>query len=172
MSDAPNLAYLSLGSNIDPQHNLPAAVKLLAEVGRVSAVSSVWESAPVGFAAQPNFLNAAVLLETVHSAADLRAQAIPHIETALGRVRTANKNGPRTIDIDITLFNRDTLQVGSHHIPDPALLERPFVATPLAELAPDYLHPETGQTLHAIAQRLGTTHMTRRPDVILSPGPA
>ena len=167
MSNVANLAYLSLGSNIEPERNLPAAVKLLARLGRVRAVSSVWETEPVGFADQPNFLNAAVLLETVLSAWALREEAITQIEQALGRVRTENKNAPRTIDIDIMLFNRDVLQVGQRHIPDRQVLERTFVAIPLAEIAPDYVHPETGQTLQQIAQRLPATGRTPRPDVAL-----
>jgi 2-amino-4-hydroxy-6-hydroxymethyldihydropteridine diphosphokinase len=122
---------------------------------------------PVGLTDQPNFLNAAVLLETPLPAQVLREQAIAEIETALGRVRTENKNAPRTIDIDIMLFNRDVLQVGQRHIPDPEILERPFVAIPLAEIAPDYIHPETGQTLQQIARPMWRGGITRRPDVIM-----
>ena len=167
MSSATNLAYLSLGSNIEPERNLPAAVKLLARYGYVRAVSSVWETEPVGKADQPKFLNAAVLLETVLSAQALREQAITQIEGSLGRVRTEDKNAPRTIDIDIMLFNHDTLQIGQRHIPGSDILERPFVAIPLAEIDPDYVHPETGQTLQQIAQRMPVTGMTPRPDVML-----
>jgi 2-amino-4-hydroxy-6-hydroxymethyldihydropteridine diphosphokinase len=164
MSSATNLAYLSLGSNIEPERNLPAAVKLLAQYGYVRAVSSVWQTEPVGFAEQPNFLNAAVLLETALSAQALREEAITRIEELLGRVRTENKNAPRTIDIDIMLFNHDILQIGQRHIPAD-ILERPFVAIPLVEIAPDYVHPEIGQTCKQIAQRLPVTGMTPRPDV-------
>jgi 2-amino-4-hydroxy-6-hydroxymethyldihydropteridine diphosphokinase len=166
-----NLAYLSLGSNIDPERNLPAAVTHLARFGHVRAVSSVWESAPVGLADQSNFLNAAVLLETELSAQALRGEAIAKIEQALGRVRTGNKNAPRTIDIDIVLFNHDVLQVGHRHIPDPELLERPFVAIPLAEIAPDYIHPETDQTLEQIACQMPVGGLRRR-QVILWPSSA
>jgi 2-amino-4-hydroxy-6-hydroxymethyldihydropteridine diphosphokinase len=164
-----NLAYLSLGSNIEPEHNLPAAVAYLAQFGRVRAVSTVWETLPVGFADQPNFLNAAVLLETRLSAQALRQEAIATIEAALGRVRTENKNAPRTIDIDIMLFNCDILQAGHRRIPDPEILERPFVAIPLAEIAPDYIHPESDQTLRDIARRFDPTteSMRRRDDVVL-----
>ncbi len=170
MSDTlPNLAYLSLGSNIEPERNLAAAVNWLGRWGRVQAVSTVWESAPLGFADQPNFLNTAVLLETGLSAQALRQEAIASIEMALGRVRTANKNAPRTIDIDIMLFNQAVLQLGERHIPSPEVLERPFVAIPLAEIAPDYVHPETEQTLRQIAGRFdpASAGMRRRDDVTL-----
>jgi 2-amino-4-hydroxy-6-hydroxymethyldihydropteridine diphosphokinase len=165
----PNLAYLSLGSNIEPERNLPAAVDRLGRWGRVQTVSTAWESAPLGFADQPNFLNAIVLLETSLSAQALRQEAIASIETALGRVRSANKNAPRTIDIDIMLFNHDVLQVGQRRIPSPEVLERPFVAIPLAEVAPDYIHPETGQPLRQIGERFdpAAAGMRRRDDVTL-----
>lgn len=166
---AHNLAYLSLGSNIEPERNLRAAVVQLAQFGRVRATSRVWQTAPIGYANQPDFLNAAVLLETQLSAQALREQAIAQIETALGRVRTDNKNAPRTIDIDIMLFNRDVVAVGQRQIPDPEVLERPFVAIPLAEIAPDYVHPQTGATLRDIADQFDPTdsNMVPRDDVVL-----
>jgi 2-amino-4-hydroxy-6-hydroxymethyldihydropteridine diphosphokinase len=167
---ATNLAYLSLGSNIEPERNLPAAVALLEQFGRVIAVSSVWQSAPVGFTQQEDFLNAAVLLETPLSAQALREQGIAQIEKSLKRVRTENKSAPRTIDIDIMLFNAEVFSLGQRHIPDPEVLERPFVAIPLAEIAPDYVHPETGRTLEQIASRFdpAAAGMSRRGDVALS----
>lgn len=165
-----NLAYLSLGSNIEPDRNLPAAVSQLAQFGQVRAVSSVWETLPVGFSDQPNFLNAVVLLETHLSARALREEAITAIEEALGRVRTENKNAPRTIDIDIMLFNHDIIQLERRRIPDPEVLERSFVAIPLAEITPDYVHPETGQTLKDIAGQFDATSadMVLRDDVELA----
>ena len=164
-----NLAYMSLGSNIDPEHNLPKAVVQLTRFGRVKAASSVWQTAAVGFTEQPDFLNAAVLLETELSANLLRRQAIPQIENSLGRVRTENKNGPRTIDIDIMLFNHDVFSIGNRRIPDPELLERCFVAIPMAEIEPDYVHPEENVTLAEIARRFNpaTEAIKRRDDVEL-----
>ena len=164
-----NLAYLSLGSNIDPEHNLPKAASQLAQFGRIKAASSVWQTAPVGFTNQPDFLNAAVLLETELSAETLRHQAITQIENALGRVRTENKNGPRPIDIDIMLFNHDVGSIGHRRIPDPELLERCFVAIPMAEIAPDYVHPEEKVSLKEIALKFNsaTTSITLRDDIEL-----
>jgi len=164
-----NRVYLSLGSNIDPEHNLPLAVELLKAYGRVSRVSHVYQSPPLGSVDQPDFLNAAVLLETNLSAHELRQQAIARIETRLGRVRTGNKNAPRPIDIDIVLFNREVATVGQRRIPDPEIRERPFVAIPLAEIASDYVHPETGELLLEIAARFDASkdRMTRRDDVRL-----
>ena len=145
-------AFLLLGSNIDPEENLPAAVCELERCGRVIAVSRVWESAPIGDENQPHFLNAAVLLETKLSAAELRLTAIAEVETKLDRIRDPrNVNAARTIDIDIALFNRDVLSVGNRRVPDPDILTRPFAALPLAELDPDFVHPTDGRTLAEIA---------------------
>lgn len=166
-----NRAYISLGSNIEPERHLPIAVALLAEYGNVPCISTVWESTPVGFTHQPNYLNAALILETMLSAHDLCHNAINQIEKVLGRTREAgNKDAPRQIDIDIMLFNHDILQLATRRIPDPELLSRPFVAIPLAEIDASYIHPETGQSLRDIAEALSTSDsdMKKRPDVKLS----
>jgi 2-amino-4-hydroxy-6-hydroxymethyldihydropteridine diphosphokinase len=164
-----NRAYLSLGSNIAPERNLPAAVRQLGRYGKVVRVSGVWESPPLGDVDQPDYLNAALLLATPLTADELKITAIAAIEARLGRVRNANRNAPRPIDIDIMLFNDECLQVGGRAIPDPEVLERPFVAIPLAEIAADYRHPECGETLADIARRFdpGRAGMRRRDDVVL-----
>jgi 2-amino-4-hydroxy-6-hydroxymethyldihydropteridine diphosphokinase len=178
-----NRAYLSLGSNIEPEQNLPAAVRELSSFGRVLAVSSVWESAPLANPAEglkssghaesfsrgagANFLNAALLLETDLSAEGLYDEAIAIVEGRLGRVRDPrDKYAPRTIDVDLSLFNHDVLALGAHRIPDPDIVKRSFVAVPLAELDPDYRHPVTGQTLGEIAAALQSS-LTLRADVRL-----
>lgn len=147
----PNLVYLSLGSNIEPEKNLVAALRLLSTHGQVLAVSHVWETPPVGFVSQANFLNAAALLQTDEPAETLHANVIRPIEHTLHRVRTPNPNAPRTIDLDLSLFNEAILVLPHHRIPDPDILTQAFVAIPLAEIAPAYHHPETGQTLAEIA---------------------
>jgi 2-amino-4-hydroxy-6-hydroxymethyldihydropteridine diphosphokinase len=133
----PNTAYLSLGSNIEAEANLRAALELLAAQTRLVAVSSVWETRPVGLAEQPNFLNAAAIVETDLTVEQLKREVLTVIEQRLGRVSQANKNAPRPIDLDITLFNREIMELGSRHIPDPEIIERPFVAIPLADIATD-----------------------------------
>jgi 2-amino-4-hydroxy-6-hydroxymethyldihydropteridine diphosphokinase len=168
-----NRAYLSLGSNIQPEQNLPAAVRALSEFGRVQSVSRVWESPPFGVtrhADSANFLNGAILLETDLSASAIYDELIPQIEQKLGRVRDPrDKNAPRTIDIDLSLFNDEMLTVGRHVIPDPAILTRGFVAQPLAEVAPDYRHPVTQRTLAEIADELTATEVLwLREDVALA----
>ena len=164
----PHRALIAMGSNIEPESNLPRAVQLLSERTELVEVSPVYETAPVGKEDQANFLNAAVVLRTPHSAAVLKREVLSQIEQTLGRVRTEDKNAPRTLDLDIALFDYQTLEVGSRHIPDPDLLEYAHLAVPLADVAPFYVHPETGQALREIADSLPRVGMKRRPDVNLS----
>jgi len=165
-----NQVFISLGSNIDAESNLPAAVQLLRQLGEVTAVSTVYETLPVGYIDQPNFLNAAVLLETDRSLSEMLEIDVPEIERALHRVRDpARLDGPRTIDLDVVLFNDLATRTGRHDLPDPDILRHAFVAVPLAELDPERLHPVTGETLAAIAARLPIDKDDMRPrqDVLL-----
>jgi 2-amino-4-hydroxy-6-hydroxymethyldihydropteridine diphosphokinase len=162
-----NRVYIALGSNIEPERNLREAVRLLASRCRLIAVSPVYQTRPVGKTDQPDFLNAAALIVTELEPAALKAQVLQEIERTLGRVRSADKNAPRTIDLDITLYSDQILDLGQRHIPDPDLLRYPHIAVPMADLAPRYVHPETGQTLQEITERLPATGLLPRPDVEL-----
>ena len=148
-----NQAYLLLGSNIDKEHNLPAGLQLLRTQCQVLAVSPVYETAPVGLHEQPNFFNVAVLVETELDPAGLKTQVLAHIERQLKRVRTSNKNAPRTIDLDIILF-RSAEAGAPNYPPDPDLQKFPHVAVPLADLAPNLPHPQTGEPLRVLADHL------------------
>jgi 2-amino-4-hydroxy-6-hydroxymethyldihydropteridine diphosphokinase len=163
-------AYLLLGSNIDPERNLPAACDLLRLHGRIVRVSQVWESPPADGSAQANYLNSAVLLETSHLADVLRRDVLPRIESQLGRTRDPNdKYAPRTIDIDLVLYDRDVIDEPGMQIPDADIERRNFVALPLAEIDPGYVHPRSGRTLAEIAAALGGVGSLRlRQDVVLA----
>jgi dihydroneopterin aldolase/2-amino-4-hydroxy-6-hydroxymethyldihydropteridine diphosphokinase len=164
-----NRVFIALGSNINSEYNMREAVRRLAACCHLQAVSPVYETQPVGKADQANFLNAAALIETDLTAAELKMQVLQAIEQELGRVRSADRNAPRTIDLDIVLFNDQVLEVGQRHIPDPDLLQCPHIALPLADLAPHQRHPETGQTLLEIARRLPVSRLRQRPDLVLWP---
>ena len=165
-----NTAYLSLGSSLDKERNLPAGVRLLAQHGRVVAVSAAYETEPVGNPDDPTFLNAALILETPLDPQALKETVLRSVEEQLGRQRMADPNAPRTFDADISLFNDQILDVGRRRIPDPEILLHAHIAVPLAEIAPDYCHPMTGETLAEIARRLAAdTRLLRRDDVTLQP---
>ena len=150
-----NRAVVSLGSNIDKEKNLPKAVELLAEMCEILLISSVYETEPVGLVEQPVFWNAAVLIRTDLSAVHFKERVLAEIEESLGRVRHSDKNAPRTIDVDLTLFNREIILLDvDHSIPDPDLRRHAHVALPIAELLPAELHPETGESFTQIAEKL------------------
>ena len=145
------LAFIVLGSNIQPEVHLPAAISQLHSVGQMVAVSRAYLSKPEGGRGQPDFLNAAVLIGVTEEPADVRA-LLRQIETALGRVRTEDKYSSRTIDLDLVLLG-DRVDP-DFPLPDPDILTRGHLAVPLAELAPDFCHPITGEALGTIAARL------------------
>jgi 2-amino-4-hydroxy-6-hydroxymethyldihydropteridine diphosphokinase len=162
-----NRVFVALGSNIHPERNLVEAMQRLASRCTVLSVSPVYESMPVGTTDQPNFLNAAACIETDLGVTAFKREILEVIEQELGRMRTADKNAARTIDLDITLYNDRVLDVGQRHIPDPDLLRYAHVAIPMAHLAPQYRHPETGQTLQQIAEALPDAGLQRRSDIVL-----
>jgi 2-amino-4-hydroxy-6-hydroxymethyldihydropteridine diphosphokinase len=165
-----NRAFVALGSNIDSEHNMREAVRRLASQCRLVAVSPVYETAPVGSTEQPRFLNAAVLIETDMNAAELKAQVLLNIEQDLGRVRTEDKNAPRTIDLDIAIFGAQELDEKTLMYYDPDILRYAHIAVPLADIAPHMRHPATGQTLQEISENLSTTGLACRREVVLWSG--
>ena len=152
----PHRVFISLGSNIEPEANLPRAVSMLHAhpAARVMRTSSVYRTTPVGRRDQPAFLNAAVEIRTVLAPAALKTVVLDEIERALARKRTEDRYGPRTIDLDISLYDYGILEYAGRHIPDPDVALQPHVAIPLAEIAPYYVHPETEESLAEVAARL------------------
>ena len=165
----PHNVYLSLGSNIEPIPNLRAAIDYLRRYFDVLKIAPVYETAPVGFQDQAYFLNTAVYLQTDLMPIEVKT-ILRHIEADLKRVRDPQKpSGPRTIDLDIVLWNNDIFDYGTKpwHIPDPDLARQLYIARPLADIAPDYSHPEMGQTLTELAENLDTSGILRRTDIHL-----
>jgi 2-amino-4-hydroxy-6-hydroxymethyldihydropteridine diphosphokinase len=150
-----NRAVISLGSNVNKEENLPEAVSQLARMCTLVSVSSVFETMPVGSEDQPVFWNAAALIETELSPSQLKKLVLVTIENNLGRVRLVDKNAPRTIDADLTLYNQEIIHLDTgRSIPDPDLLRFAHVALPVAELLPDEPHPVTGKPFAQIAEDL------------------
>ncbi len=132
---------LLLGSNINAEDNLPRSVRLLHEHLVVLQTSSVWESQAVG-SKGPNFLNAALLALTPLGVESLKEQVFRPLEEQLGRVRIKDKNAPRTIDIDLIVFDQ--------HVQDPGLWKLAHIAVPVSEVLPSY-QSESGEHLKDIA---------------------
>ncbi|MBO7240178.1 MAG: 2-amino-4-hydroxy-6-hydroxymethyldihydropteridine diphosphokinase [Bacteroidaceae bacterium] len=146
--------YLGLGTNIGyKKENLTRAIELLSlALGRYTSLSSFLETAPWGFESDNTFLNCVVSFET-----DLMPQALldttEKIERELGR--TVKSNGgiyhDRTIDIDILLYGSEIIKTPRLTIPHPLMHQRAFVLEPLAEIAPDLMHPTIGKSIKQLA---------------------
>lgn len=139
-------AYVALGANEgDRLENLEEAVRLISEIGEIHALSPIYETEPVGYAEQPWFLNAVVSVDTELSPMALLI-ALQEVERKLGKA-TAFLNGPRTIDLDILLYD-NLIETGVDLIlPHPRVHERRFVLAPLADIGPDVAHPTQDATV-------------------------
>ncbi len=128
------------------------AIARLSAAGRVAAVSSFYETEPVEFTQQPWFLNCAVAIETDRTPQELMA-ALLAIEEEMGR-RRQQKKGPRSIDIDVLLFDDVVIDLAEVTIPHPAMEQRRFVLEPLAEIAPELMHPVLRKTMRSLRDGL------------------
>jgi 2-amino-4-hydroxy-6-hydroxymethyldihydropteridine diphosphokinase len=138
-------AYVALGANLDdPQAKVRAAFTALAQLSQstLAATSSLYRTAPIGLAGQPDFINAVAALDT-ELPPDHLLDALFAIERSFGRVRL-EKNGPRTLDLDLLLYDDYCIATPHLHLPHPRLHLRAFVITPLAEIAPDCQLPGRG----------------------------
>lgn len=152
MSTLKHRAFIGLGSNLEnPQQQVSAAMAALDTLpaSRLVQGSSLYTSAPVGYADQPDFVNAAALIETELSAEAL-LQALLELEQQFGRVRTF-LNAPRTLDLDILLYDDQTIAQPALQVPHPRMHERAFVLMPLAEIDPELLIPGKGRLVDLLA---------------------
>jgi 2-amino-4-hydroxy-6-hydroxymethyldihydropteridine diphosphokinase len=154
--------YLSLGSNVgDREANLRAAIAALPPAAvRVTKVSSIYETEPVDYLDQPWFLNCVVEAET-----ELEPRALLRelraLESQLGNIKEFAK-GPRKLDLDILLYNTETVATPDLQIPHPRMLKRRFVLTPLAEIAPHLKHPSWPVTAAVFLDNLTDPSRVRR----------
>ena len=147
-------AYVGLGGNLDDREGLiRRALVLLAERPEIEVllVSSLRETDPVGFADQPRFLNGAAMIETTLTAPELLDELLA-VERELGRTRNGQRNGPRTIDLDLLLYGDLVADQPGLMLPHPRLHERAFVLEPLAELDPELEVPGRGTVSGLLAE--------------------
>jgi len=151
------LAAIALGSNLASQYgdreaNLREAVRRLGELGEVKAVSSFYDTEPVGYLDQPRFLNGAAVLETSLDPSALM-RALLEIERAMGRERVIAK-GPRVIDLDLLLYGNWVMNTAELTLPHPEMQTRRFVLEPLAEVAGEWVHPVFGVNVAELLRQL------------------
>jgi 2-amino-4-hydroxy-6-hydroxymethyldihydropteridine diphosphokinase len=162
------LAAIALGSNLesrfgDREANLREAVRRVGEpgggLGKVLAVSSFYDTEPVGYREQPRFLNGALVLETKLGPQELM-RGLLGVERDMGRIREGAggigtiAKGPRVIDLDLLLYGDWVLWAEDLILPHPRMEERRFVLEPLGEIAPDWVHPVLGVTVREMLERL------------------
>lgn len=164
------LIFVALGSNIEPGSNIPRCLDELQEIAETRLVdaSSWYRTAPWGIEDQPEFVNLVVAVESRLSPRDL-LRATQAIETRLARRRT-QRNGPRTIDLDILLYGDSILDEEDLEIPHPGLTERDFMLIPLIELAPDAVHPLRGCRVSELTGELRYRQIIARLPAVIAPG--
>ena len=146
--------FLALGSNLgNRKQNLEKALNYIAEKVTIDMLSPVYESDPIGYTEQPLFLNAVLGGTTVLKPLEL-LKFSKDIEQKMGR-QPGFPNGPRTLDIDILFYDAKMINKPELTIPHPRLTTRAFVLVPLAELAPELVHPGNNRTVKTLLQGLG-----------------
>lgn len=150
-----NKGYISMGTNVgDKAFNIGKALKKIGKLEntKITKVSSLLDTEPFGILDQDRFLNGVLEIETLLSAKELLDKLL-RIEMEMGRVRL-EKWGPRVIDLDILIFGSEILETEKLAVPHPWMTERMFVLEPLAEIAPNLIHPLEGKTIFNLKRRL------------------
>jgi 2-amino-4-hydroxy-6-hydroxymethyldihydropteridine diphosphokinase len=147
-------AFIGIGSNIDPEKNVKEALSRLKKQVSIEAISTVYRTDPIGPKDQPPFYNCVVEITTQLPPQELKHAVLRRIEDALGRRRTSDKFAPRTIDLDLLLYDDFSTTIDDRPLPDPDILRRPFLAIALQELAPGLVLPGSNARVDEAAAML------------------
>lgn len=143
--------FIGVGSNVNPEENVRRALHMLGREVRIVATSTFYSTQAEGRASQPPFYNGVVEVETDIPPAELKRSVLRRIEGELGRRRTGDKYAPRTIDLDVVIYDDLVVEMEDLVVPDPQIPHRPFLAIPLCELAPDLVLPGSGLRVQEVA---------------------
>ncbi|BBI99965.1 2-amino-4-hydroxy-6-hydroxymethyldihydropteridine diphosphokinase [Ferrigenium kumadai] len=152
-------AFIGIGSNIEPAKNVRAAIHSLARQTRLIGVSTVYCTDALERLEQPPYFNCVAEIETELSPVQVKHAMLRPIENELWRIRTQDKYAPRTIDLDLIVYGELAMDDGDLRLPDPDIFERPFLAIPLSELAPDLVLAGYGLRIGDIAAKLSLDGM-------------
>jgi dihydroneopterin aldolase/2-amino-4-hydroxy-6-hydroxymethyldihydropteridine diphosphokinase len=152
-------AFIAVGSNIDAEQNVLAALTLLGRRQRIVQISRFYWTPALGAGGSPDFLNGAVEIETELEPLELKRLVLQPVEDELGRKRCGDPNAPRTIDLDLVLHGETVRSDEEIVLPAPEILERAFVALPLLELDPDLVLPGSDRPLRELTSGLSSREM-------------
>lgn len=158
------IAFLALGSNIEPDKSILAAVKLLSKHVKILASSTVYLTEPLLHKSQPKYHNCVIKIQTEIEPSQLKFDVIRPIEKELGRSRIGDKYASRTIDIDLIVYGDKHLSENSLIIPDPDIRKRAFLALPLCELEPKLMLADTHESIRQVARRFSNSKLVKLND--------
>jgi 2-amino-4-hydroxy-6-hydroxymethyldihydropteridine diphosphokinase len=151
--------FIALGSNIRPAENIKKAVRRVSEKMRINSISTVYCTEPEGRPEQPLYYNCVLEAESDLSPEEIKFHILRPIESQMGRARSDDKDAPRTIDLDLIAYDDLVLRSELLTLPDPLIALRPFLAIPLAEIAPDFVVSDRNLPIKEIASTMATGRM-------------
>ena len=150
MADEIMEAYISVGSNINPEKNIAKALDYLKEHAKITAISTFYQTRAIDRPKQPDFVNGIFKIQTDMPARELKFDVLRKIESGLGRIHSDDKYIDRTIDLDIVIYGDMVIDEFDLKIPDRDIRRRPFIAIPLLEIEPSLILPDTGEKLSSL----------------------